>query len=156
MSVLALDVARDVAAPRRAEILETLRALADGADATTREIASDDDADALERASCDACRVDVPSDELLKFEKKWGPAAWLRDLDEASGARMAKDLEIQEEMRDALEDKDEKSSWEKMIKVREKMGKGPPVILNCDSEERGQEIVRQFSGNPHAYPGPPP
>ena len=54
MSVLALDVARDVAAPRRAEILETLRALADGADATTREIASDDDADALERASCDA------------------------------------------------------------------------------------------------------
>ena len=54
MSVLALAVARAAAAPRRAEILETLRALADGADATTREIASDDDADALERASCDA------------------------------------------------------------------------------------------------------
>ena len=48
--VVALDVARDVDATRRAVILETLRTRArDGADATTREIASDDDAATLER-----------------------------------------------------------------------------------------------------------
>lgn len=108
-----------------------------------------------ERDACDACSVDVPSDELLKFEKKWGPPVWLRDLDEQTGARMAKDLEIQEEMRDAMEDKDEKSSWEKMIKVREKMGKGPPVIIPYESKERTQKIISQFSGNDHAMVGPP-
>jgi len=53
--VVALDVARDVDATRRAVILETLRTRArEGADATTREIASDDDAATLDGASCDA------------------------------------------------------------------------------------------------------
>jgi len=68
---------------------------------------------------------------------------------------MAKDLEIQEEMRDAFNDKDEKSAWDKMLKVREKMGKGPPVVIPYESKERTQKIISQFSGNENAMVPPP-
>ena len=96
-----------------------------------------------ERESCDACHVDVPSNEMLAFEKKHGPPEWLKNEKDP----MAKDLEIHEEMRDAMEDKDEKSQWEKMMKVREKMGKGPPVMLPYESKEKTDQIIAQVSGN---------
>ena len=97
--------------------------------------------------------MDVPTEEMLAFERKHGAAPWLRDLDAGDGseqcARMAKDLEIQEEMRDAIDDENEKSSWDKMVKLREKMGKGPPCVLPYESEERTNKIISQFSGSDH-------
>ena len=62
---------------------------------------------------------------------------------------MAKDLEIHEEMRDAMEDPDEKSQWAKMVKVREKMGKGPPVMLPYESKEKTDRLISSMSGTPY-------
>ena len=62
---------------------------------------------------------------------------------------MAKDLEIHEEMRDAMEDPDEKSQWAKMVKVREKMGKGPPVMLPYESKEKTDKLISSMSGAPY-------
>ena len=100
---------------------------------------------AAERDSCDACHVDVPSNEILKFEKKHGPPEWLKYEKDP----MAKDLEIHEEMRDAMEDPDEKSQWAKMVKVREKMGKGPPVMLPYESKEKTDKLISSMSGAPY-------
>ena len=95
-----------------------------------------------ERESCDACHVEVPSVEMLKFEKKHGTPEYLKKEKDP----MAREMEIHEEMRDAMEETDEKKQWDRMLKVREKMGKGPPVMLPYESKEKTDQIIASMSG----------
>ena len=50
---------------------------------------------------------------------------------------------------DPAEDPDEKSQWAKMVKVREKMGKGPPVMLPYESKEKTDRLISSMSGTPY-------
>ena len=94
-----------------------------------------------ERQSCEACGAELPSEALIAFEKKHGTPAHLKHAPDPLLADMA----LQEEMRDAHDEPDEKVRWALLMKVREKMGKGPPVTIPYESEARTNEIISSLS-----------